>query len=95
MSDLKEQGFCTKILFQFEKNLYRKFRNDERSFGGYTVERINVFEWFSKLINRITLLEHAEIRDVRRRAKQMKVWIELRNLSSKKRRNTIPEVANM
>jgi len=32
MSDLKEQSFCTKILFQLEKNLYRNFRNDERSF---------------------------------------------------------------
>lgn len=51
-------------------------------FGGCTVERINVFEWFSKLINCVTSFEHAEIRDVCRRAKQMKVCIELRNLSS-------------
>jgi hypothetical protein len=52
------------------------------------VEIINVSEWFSKLINCVTSFEHAEIRDVYRRAKLIKVWIELRNLSSKNKEET-------
>jgi hypothetical protein len=54
------------------------------AFGGYRLERMNFLNGFSKLKNRVTLLEHAEIRDVCRRAKHMNVWIDLRNLSSKK-----------
>jgi hypothetical protein len=54
-----------------------------KAFEGRTVERINFLYGFSKLKNK-TPFEHAEIRDVCRRAKQMNVWIKLRNLSSKK-----------
>jgi len=32
----------------------------------------------------VTSFEHAEIRNICQRAKQMNVWIELKNLSSKK-----------
>jgi hypothetical protein len=66
MSDLKEQGFCTKILFQFgKKKMYTDtFEMMNVAFGGYTMVRINVFEWFSKLKNCVTSFEHAEIRDL-------------------------------
>jgi len=55
-------------------------------FGGYTVERINVFNSFPNLKkkNSVTSFERTEIRDVCRRVKQMNVWIEFWNMSSKK-----------